>query len=166
MDIIPRDLVLQSSCYWGSNSKNQSSIKSSFQKLQDLISFSVIRKKSSTLGTVVPSARVRMFPALTSRWKIVVDHDCTTICRSITYSYYSCYCNADTVKWRTEKIYNKSEPTLMLVLLYVQHGKSCPVAACFHISGISLSNCCEAECTLVDASNAPSACFIWHWPIT
>lgn len=84
VDIIPRDLVLQSSCYRGSNSENQSSIKSSFQKVQDLITFLVIRKIGCTFGSFVPSTRVRMFLALGSRWKIVVDDNSATICRSMT----------------------------------------------------------------------------------
>ena len=85
VDIIPRDLVLHSSCYWCSNSENQSSIKSFFQKAEDLITFSVIRKIGSTLGAVKPLARVRMLRALSSRWKRVVDDDCTTICISMTH---------------------------------------------------------------------------------
>ena len=112
------------------------------------------------MGAVVPSARARMFPALSARWKIVVDDDCATTCRLMTHRCenvscclcYSCYCYDDAGKCCGQKrsgrnvthAFNESKHILMLVLLYAQYCVSCSE---------DLSNYCEADCTLIDCSN-------------
>lgn len=61
VDIIPRDLIVRTSCPWPSNSENKAPFKCFFQKFEYFSSFVIVRQIRCSGGTPVLLSWVRVF---------------------------------------------------------------------------------------------------------